>query len=112
MPSKFNCYRLLFTLLAISLLSVVQAQNRRITGHIIAADDNRPLPGVSIIVKGKSGGAQTDPNGNFSIDAATGDVLVFSFTGYAAQEVKVGSSSTINLSLSQDASKLGEVVVV
>ncbi|MEO6070372.1 MAG: SusC/RagA family TonB-linked outer membrane protein [Chitinophagaceae bacterium] len=90
----------------------VWSQAKRITGKVLSAEDNSPLPGVSITVKGKSGGTQTNTTGDYAIDVATGDVLVFSYAGYLSQEVKTGASSTIDLSLKANASKMDEVVVV
>lgn len=99
---------LLVTVISTSIL----AQSKRITGKIIADEDSKPLSGVSITVNGKTTGTQTNNNGEFSIDASQGDVLVFSFTGYSPEEITVGSLSIISLSMKTDASNLGEVVVV
>ncbi len=99
---------LLITIISTSLL----AQAKTISGKIISEDDGKPLSGVNIIVKGKTNGTQTNSAGEFSIDASQGDVLLFSFTGYGAQQIVVGLSSTISISMKTDASKLSEVVVV
>jgi len=76
-------------------------------------DSSGPLPGASIVVKGTSNGTQADFDGNYTIDnvdsAAT---LVFSYIGYATQEVAVNGQSTIDVTLAEDASQLDEVVVV
>jgi len=88
------------------------SQTKKISGKILSGEDNQPLAGVSVTVKGKTAGTQTDAAGAFSIDASQGDVLVFSYAGYASQEEKVGSSSTVNLSLKQGTAKMDEVVVV
>ena len=89
--------------------SLLYAQERTITGKV--TDDSGPLPGVSIIIKGTTSGTDTDFDGNYSIEANTGDILVFSFVGMATQEVSVGSSSTINVIMKSD-NLLEEVVVV
>ena len=60
-------------------------QATRLSGKIVSDPDAKPLQGVSVVVKGKAGGTQTDADGSFSLDAAPGDVLVFSFTVYATQ---------------------------
>lgn len=88
------------------------AQTRKVSGRIISEEDGKPLSGVSIIIKGTSGGTQTNPSGEFSIDVADRDVLVFSYTGFSPREISVGSSSFIDLSLKTSAAKLDEVVVV
>ncbi len=81
-----------------------------ITGTVSDADG--VLPGVSINVKGTSTGSQTDFDGNYTISASEGDVLVFSYLGYKTEERTVGSASVINVTLSQDATSLDEVVVI
>src|SRR6185503_1758364 len=88
------------------------AQTKKISGKVISEEENKTLTGVSVIIKGKSGGTQTNARGEFSIDASQGDVLLFTFTGYASQEVTVGSSDNIELTMKTDATKLGEVVVI
>ena len=84
-----------------------------VTGVVRSSEDGKPLAGVNVLVKGKKAGTQTNESGVFSIAAAQGDVLVFSFTGFTSQEVKVSGEGPIELTLKQaDAGKLGEVVVV
>ena len=73
--------------------------------------EDLPLPGVNVLLKGTTRGVQTDFDGNYSIQAAPGDVLVFSFVGLETKEVTVGSNNTINVSLQADAAQLQEVVV-
>ncbi|MET2985807.1 SusC/RagA family TonB-linked outer membrane protein [Aureibaculum conchae] len=105
---KCKFYNLCFFLVMFSG-SLLYAQERTITGKV--TDDSGPLPGVSIIIKGTTSGTDTDFDGNYSIEANTGDILVFSFVGMATQEVAVGSSSTINVIMKSD-NLLEEVVVV
>lgn len=61
-------------------------------------DESGPLPGVSVAVKGTTVGTTTDFDGNYSINANTGDMLVFSYVGYDTQQIVV-SGSTLNVSL-------------
>ncbi len=89
-------------------LSIAQST---ITGTVTDAD-GAPLPGANIVVKGTTNGTQTDFDGNYSIDAASDATLVFSYIGYASQEVAVGGQTTINVQLAEDASQLEEVVVL
>lgn len=71
------------------------------------------LPGVNILVKNSSGrGAVTDLDGNFQLEASTGEVLVFSFVGFKNKEVTVGSETSITVALEPDIESLSEVVVV
>ena len=86
------------------------AQERTISGTV-TDNSGLPLPGATVLVKGTTSGASADFDGNFSIQANQGDALVFSYVGYATQEVVVGSSSTIDVKLIEDAQALQEVVV-
>ncbi|GAB3960692.1 SusC/RagA family TonB-linked outer membrane protein [Spirosoma harenae] len=99
-------------LLAYSLWVPAWAQERTITGKVIAAEDGTPLPGVSIVLKGVARGSNTDADGNYSIGVpASGGTLVFSFVGFGSQEVEIGNRSQVNVSLVTDAKSLQEVVV-
>lgn len=88
------------------------SQTKTVSGKVISAEDNQPLPGVTVIVKGKSAGTQTNVNGEFSIQATSDDVLLFSYSGYAQQEVRVGDANSISVTLKTSTSKMDEVVVV
>lgn len=88
--------------------SVMYAQ--KVTGTV--SDGSDALPGVSIQVKGSTTGTETDFDGNYSINANSGDVLVFNYLGYKQEERTVGSEVVINVSLLQDATSLDEIVVV
>ena len=80
-----------------------------ITGNVSA--DDGPLPGASVVVKGTTRGVSTDFDGNYSIEADAQSTLVFSYIGYATQEILVGNQSQINVILNLD-NKLDEVVVI
>ncbi|MBS1487787.1 MAG: TonB-dependent receptor [Bacteroidetes bacterium] len=88
------------------------AQVRTVTGKVLSGVDNTSLPGVNVIIKGTANGTVTDADGAYSISVPADAVLVFSFVGYASQEIPVGASSVIDVSLKSDATKLDEVVVV
>ncbi|WP_136467047.1 SusC/RagA family TonB-linked outer membrane protein [Flagellimonas onchidii] len=70
-----------------------------------------PLPGVNVVEKGTSNGTSTDFDGNYTISVSNGAVLVFSSLGFTSREMAVDGQSTVNVSLSEDAEQLGEVVV-
>ena len=86
------------------------AQEKTISGTVTDSGD-LPLPGVNIIIKGGSSGTQTDFDGNYSINTTSGTTLIFSYVGFASQEILVQNQSTVNIQLEQDASQLDEVVV-
>lgn len=90
---------------------ITEAQTRTVSGKVSDVGGS-PLPGVSVTVKGTTQGAITDGAGKYSTQAANNVTLVFSYIGYKAQEVKVGSQSTINVSMEEDAASLSEVIVV
>jgi TonB-linked SusC/RagA family outer membrane protein len=101
-------------LLFISWLLCVSAfaQDRKITGRVIDGNDNSPLPGANVVIKGTQTGMVTDANGQFSLNVAQGrDVLTISAIGFAAQEVTIGNRTTINVNLLPDIKTLNEVVV-
>ncbi len=77
------------------------------------SDANGPVPGVNIVVKGTSNGAQSDFDGNYSIDNVDSNAtLVFSYIGYTTQEMAVNGQSRIDVTLQEDIEALGEVVVI
>src|SRR5688572_16961003 len=85
---------IMLLVLFIFLLSAsVFAQQRTISGRVTNAE-NRPLPLATVSVKGKSTSVTTNENGVFSIEAATGDVLVISSAEYKAEELPVGEGNT------------------
>ncbi|MCC2547169.1 SusC/RagA family TonB-linked outer membrane protein [Hymenobacter sp. BT175] len=85
---------------------------RTITGTVLSADDRSPLPGANVLVKGTTTGAQTGPDGRFSLPGVPeGATLVFSFIGYTSIERTVGADNTLDVSLGADTRNLKEVVV-
>ena len=86
-------------------------QEKTVTGTV--TDQNAiPLPGVNILVKGTTTGTQSDFDGNYSITANNGDVLVFSYLGQRTTERTVGAENIINVSMEEDAQALEEVIVI
>lgn len=103
---------MLFLLPAISSLLANPSQSKTISGVVTSATDGYPLIGVSVQVKEAGTGGITDIDGRYSVSASQGQTLVFSYIGYKPQEIKVGTSSTINVVLEEDNEVLDEVVVV
>nr|MBP7262430.1 SusC/RagA family TonB-linked outer membrane protein [Bacteroidia bacterium] len=108
---KSACLKGWLLIVSFLISATIWSQVQKISGKITSSDDNKPLPGVSIIIKGKTVGTQTNINGEFSIDVSQGEVLVFSITGFTTREVKVGANTTIDLSLETKVSELDAVVV-
>ena len=91
-------------------IGVATAQTTKITGSVISADDNEPIIGASIVVKGTMVGTVTDFNGAFSLDVpSSAKTLVISYVGMKSQEV--GVSSRVNVKLLSDTQDLDEIVV-
>ncbi|PXV65035.1 TonB-linked SusC/RagA family outer membrane protein [Dysgonomonas alginatilytica] len=90
----------------------VQQDQKRIVKGTLKDSEGAELPGVSVIVKGKTTGTVSDLDGNFSIEVPENATLIFSYIGYLPQEVKVGGKSDINVVLREDNKSLDEVIVV
>lgn len=81
-----------------------------IRGSVVDAD-GLALPGINVIVKGTNTGTNTNFDGEFAINAKTGDILVFSYIGFSKQEFAIENSSNIYITMEEDSSSLDEVVV-
>ncbi|MCW5914279.1 MAG: SusC/RagA family TonB-linked outer membrane protein [Chitinophagaceae bacterium] len=108
---KQKTKQLVFTLSLLFFSFALVAQQRTVKGKVMD-ESGAPLANVSYVVKGTPTGGMTDADGNFSV-AVTGNntVLVFSSVGYQSQEVAVGTSSDLTVSLRSQAAGLQEVVV-
>lgn len=87
------------------------AQSRIVGGKVTDKTDGAPLPGVTITIKGTNKGTITSINGEYRLDVGSGSVLVFSFIGYAPQELAIPSGNLLNVVLAADDKTLSEVVV-
>ena len=94
---------------SLETVTTIEAFQSTITGTITDAS-GVPLPGANVVIKGTSTGAAADFDGNYSIEASPGDILVFSYTGYNSSEITVGTSNVINATL-EEGLTLDEVVV-
>lgn len=83
----------------------------QVTGNVRDATSQESMAGVNVLIKGSANGTTTDANGEYAILAEDGDVLVFSFIGYASQEIPVNGRTSINVTMREDVTNLGEVVV-
>jgi TonB-linked SusC/RagA family outer membrane protein len=102
---------LLLTMALFMTISMAWAQ-RTVTGRIVDAASGDGLPGVAVKVKNTQQGTISDIDGNYRLDVGADDaVLVFSFVGYLDKEERVGTRSTINVSLAENVEQLEAVVV-
>ena len=107
MRTKFSGF---LTLLLAFVVQLTFAQEKTISGTI--TDENSlPLPGVNVIIKGTTTGTQTDFDGNYTVTASTGQVLVYTYVGYKKTERTVGAASNISFSMEPDLAELETVVV-
>lgn len=107
MKSKFTW---IFTLLLAFFIQFSFAQVKTVTG-VVTDNQGMPIPGVNVVIDGTKQGVQTDFDGKYSIEAAKGQKLVFTFVGMATQTVTVGASSTISVQLLDDTTVLPDMVV-
>lgn len=106
--------KLRIPLLIFALCSILgmAAQQLSISG-VVVDSEGEPLTGVSVIVQGTTNGTSTDIDGNFKLKTAAGDLIKFSYIGYAPAEVKVKADQTFyKVELKENAAVLDEVVVI
>ncbi|WP_346883355.1 SusC/RagA family TonB-linked outer membrane protein [uncultured Algibacter sp.] len=107
MKTKFSG---ILTLLLAFVVQLTFAQEKAISGTVTDAS-GLPLPGTTVLIKGTSSGTSSDFDGKYAISTSQGATLVFSFVGYETQEILIGSSDVINVTMVDDAESLEEVVV-
>jgi TonB-linked SusC/RagA family outer membrane protein len=106
--------KILLSLLAVLFVTFSWAQTRQVTGRVSRENASEGVPGVNVTIKGTRTTVTTDATGNFRIAVPTdrNATLVFSSVGFKTVEVAVGSRSTVDVSLSEAAAALSDVVVV
>lgn len=93
--------------------NLAYAQDRTISGTVISGEDNAPIPGATVQLKGVRGGTQTDAAGKFSLRiSSTVKSVEISSLGFISQEVVLGNSNVLRVTLQNDAKTLSDVVVV
>lgn len=92
--------------------SVSQAQESTVTGTVTSAEDNLPVPGVNVLIKGTSRGTSTDFDGNYTLKVAKGEVIEFSSIGFKTVTITIDNQTTLNVALVADIEALGEIVVI
>lgn len=110
-PGLFSRMRYFLLMLLIVFSQAAWAQSGTVQGTVTDANGD-PLPGVNVVIKGTTNGTVTDLDGKYTLNAASDDVLVYSFVGFMSQEIPVNGQSEINVSLADDTSDLEEFVVV
>lgn len=109
----FSIRFVILVLICCLLTNLLFAQQKTVSGRVIATEDGAGLPGVSIIVKGTNLGAITAADGTYKLSVpGEKSILSFSFVGFATQEKTVGSSATIDISLESDTKQFSELVVI
>ncbi|WP_029274840.1 SusC/RagA family TonB-linked outer membrane protein [Pedobacter borealis] len=100
----------LFILLFIATSAI--AQDRTITGTVTAQEDGLPLPGVSVKIKGATGGTTSGADGKYSLKVnGKATALEFSYIGFLSQTKAIGGSNVVNVQLKSDSKTLSDVVV-
>ncbi|SFQ41047.1 SusC/RagA family TonB-linked outer membrane protein [Hymenobacter arizonensis] len=106
---------LLLWLLLLGSIGLAAAQSRQVQG-VVKSAEGEGLPGVTVLVEGTTNGASTGGDGGYSLTlpeaGAAAAKLRFSYVGFVAQTVQVGSQSTINITLASDSKQLEDVVVI
>ena len=108
----FNKFRGLF--LCVWVLCLTQtgwSQDKQVTGKVTGADDGNALPGVNVIVKGTTRGTNTGADWTYKISANQGATLIFTSLGFERKEIKVGTQTVSDVTLTTDIQALDEVVV-
>ena len=104
--------RFFFTVLSILFCTIAVAQEFTVVGNVKDSSTGEPLAFASIQVKGTMTGGMTDLDGNYTINATSDGVLIFSSIGYQTIEIAINGRSTVNLEMSPDTQVLEETIVV
>lgn len=109
---KIKIYFKLITAFLFFAVFPAMAQNVAVTGRIIDSENNEPLIGATVLIKGSTTGTLSDVDGKYQISTRQGDVLQFSYIGMEPMEVTVKNSTVINVSMVNLSNQLNDVVVV
>src|SRR5690606_1186320 len=99
-------------LLIVLLPCMLWAQQGRTISGDVSNEQQEPLQGVKVQVKGSDKATSTDDGGRFTLEVGTEDVLVFTYIGYETTERSVGQQTQLNVVMTESISELDEVVVV
>ncbi len=114
---KLTSYGIICQILLINMLVAgdlfgqQRSQNIQVSGKVL--DENgESLPGASVIVKGTTSGTVTDFDGNYKIEVPEDGILIFSYVGYAREEINVNGRTVLNVDLVPDLAQLAEIIVI
>ena len=104
--------QLLFSLLMLVPVGTLWAQDRQLSGSLLD-EQNQPVVGANVVIKGTTRGTTSDAGGNFQLSVPTGNtVLTISSVGYTAKDVTISAGqSQLTVTLVNDDRLLGEVIV-
>lgn len=112
MNIKLHIKRCCVFALLLWLAMPVMAQSQAVIGKVSDAVTKESIAGAGIKIKGSNTSTLTNLNGQFTINAKKGDVIVVSYLGYETANVEVGESKVLNIQLNSSSSGLSEVIVV
>lgn len=104
-------HKLILLIPILILQSLISFSQVRVTGTVVD-ENNEPLPGVAVVIKGTSRGTSTDLDGKYSIEASAEDELLYSMVGMVSQTIPVGNKTTIDVIMLNETALLDEVIVV
>ncbi len=108
-----NFYKLFFLMFALLNVSILFAQNQKVTGTIIDGETGQSIPGVTVLEAGTLNGTTTDIDGKYAITVASpSSILEFSFIGYEPQKNQINGQAVINITLKVEITNLSEIVVI
>lgn len=106
----FKNQKSIYTIMMLFIVLISFAQQNRLKGKVYS-DDGAPLPGASVLVQGTKQGTVTDFDGNFTINANIGSVLIITYVGYIDGKVEVNSQTSYKITLKSATNTLNEIVV-
>lgn len=109
---QISLYGFFVLLMMACLIHPAWSQDSQVIKGQVKTTDGETLPGVTLVIKGTTNGTTTDMDGNFTLKASKGEVLVCSFIGFQTSEITLGSETFLNLTMELDLKQLDEVVVV
>jgi len=104
--------KLTLILILVINITVLAQSSFTLKGKVVSQEDNLPVPGVNILIKNSTKGTSTDFDGIYTLEVTSGDVLEYSFLGFATKSITITNQRELNVSLAPDTSALDEVVVV